>query len=151
ALPFAEVRSRFYSESAGLVNWNPVNPHDSFWTSRDDRDPPYPGSTVAPELYNLDATPYESLLVGLFSWYYPPDGPDLVELGVGFSRDGFHWSRPTRGGGPGNALIPASNVPGTWNGFNTQSAGGGFLVVGDQLHFYFSGRDTRHSQENAAT
>jgi hypothetical protein len=85
---FAEVRSRFYSESPDLLNWNPVNPQDSFWTSRDDRDPPYPGSTTPPELYNLDATPYESLLVGLFSWYYPPDGPDLVELGGRFSGGG---------------------------------------------------------------
>jgi hypothetical protein len=144
-------RSRFYSESRDLQNWNPPNPRDAFWATAEDRDPGYPGANEPPQLYNLDATPYESLMVGLFSWYYPFDGPELVELGVGFSRDGFHWSRPTRGGGAGNALIPATNQSGTWNGFNTQSTGGGFLVVGDQLYFYFSGRDTRHSAENVNT
>jgi hypothetical protein len=151
ALPAATVRSRFYSESRNLQNWTPSNPQNSFWLSRDDRDPPYPGSTTAPEMYNLDGTPYESLMVGLFSWYYPPDGPDLVELGIGFTRDGFHWSRPTRGGGPANALIAASDQVNTWNGYNTQSAGGGFLVIGDLLYIYFSGRDTPHELENSKT
>jgi hypothetical protein len=145
------IRSRFYSESPNLQSWNPSDPHSAFWTTAEDRDPPYPGSSQPPELYNLDATPYESLMVGLFSWYYPFNGPDLVELGIGFSRDGFYWSRPTRGGGVGNALIPASNQSNTWNGFNTQSAGGGFLVVGDLLYFYFSGRDSQHNAENANT
>jgi hypothetical protein len=147
----ANVRSRHYSESRDLQNWNPPDPTNSFEVSRDDRDPPYPGSTRSPDLYNLDATPYESLMVGLFSWYYAPDGPDLAELSVGFSRDGFHWSRPTRGAGPANAFIAASNQPNTWNGYNTQSAGGGFLVVGDQLYIYFSGRNNRHSLDHDAS
>jgi hypothetical protein len=47
--------------------------------------------------------------------------------------------RPTRGSGP-TAFIPATNTPGTWDAFNTQSAGGGLLVVGDELWFYFSAR-----------
>ena len=59
----------------------------------DVNDPPYvPGETTFPQLYNLDAVGYESLMVGLFSWFYPGGadsgglpGPDLVELGVGFS------------------------------------------------------------------
>jgi hypothetical protein len=142
-------RVRFYSESPDLINWTPANPLNSFWTGPDANDPPYAGPGGAlPELYNLDAVAYESILVGLFSWYNPGPaysssygpGPNLVELGVGFSRDGFNWVRPTRGGGV-NAFIPASNTAGTWNGYNTQSAGGGFLVVGDELWFYFSGRD----------
>jgi hypothetical protein len=141
-------RVRYYSESPDLVNWFPANPLNAFWSGPDEKDPPYAGSGGAlPELYNLDAVAYESVLVGLFSWFNPGPaygpsyaaGPDLVELGVGFSRDGFNWVRPTRGGGA-NAFIPASNVPGTWNAYNTQSAGGGFLVVGDELWFYFSGR-----------
>ena len=95
------------------------------------------------------------MMVGLFSWLHPgptggsPAGPDMVELGVGFSRDGFNWVRPTRGAGPSNAFIPASNLPNTWNERDTQSAGVGFLVVGDQLWFYFSGR-ARHQSLSAA-
>ena len=141
-------RSRCYSESPDLATWYPANPKECFWTGPDVNDPPYAGDGGAyPELYNLDVTPYESLLVGLFSWWNPGPtydstfraGPNIVELGVGFSRDGFFWSRPARGGDL-NAFIPSTDVPGTWNAFNTQSAGGGFLVVRDELWFYFSGR-----------
>jgi hypothetical protein len=141
-------RVRYYSESPDLLNWNPANPLNAFWAGPDEKDPAYAGPGGAlPELYNLDAVAYESLMVGMFSWFHPGPaysssyaaGPDLVELGVGFSRDGFHWVRPTRGGGA-NAFIPASNAAGSWNAYNTQSAGGGFLVVGDELWFYFSGR-----------
>ena len=151
-------RARNYSESSDLVTWTPAEPSNfttSFWTGPDDNDPPYyPGGTF-PQLYNLDAVGYESVMVGLFSWFYGGfdddnpaglPGPDVVELGVGFSRDGFQWVRPTRGAGPGpnGAFIPASNIPGTWNMGNTQSAAGCFLVVGDELWFYFSGRDGLH-------
>ena len=148
-------RVRYYAESPDLMNWTPADFTDSFWTGPDVNDPPYVAGGVAPQLYNLDAVAYESLIVGLFNWYYPGPaypsddpaglpGPALVELGVGFSRDGFQWVRPTRGSGPSNAFIPASNIPGTWNVGNTQSAGGGFLVVGDELWFYFSGRNGPH-------
>lgn len=143
-------RERWYSESKDLQTWTPSDPSTAYWTGTDERDPAYPSTTTIPQLYNLDATPYESLMVGMFSWYYP-GVPDLVELGVGFSRDGFNWVRPTRGGGPNNAFIAAADLPNTWNGYNTQSAGGAFLVVGDQLYFYFSGRNYPHSQDASAT
>jgi hypothetical protein len=156
------TRLRNYSESPDLMNWTPSEPLDfatSFWTGPDVNDPPYaPGETTYPQLYNLDAVGYESVMVGLFNWFYPGGsdsdglpGPDLVELGVGFSRDGFQWVRPMRGSGPGpnGAFIAASDVPGTWNMGNTQSAGGCFLVVGDELWFYFSGRNDVHANGNS--
>ena len=142
-------RVRFYSESKDLVTWTPSDPGLTFWTGADDHDPPYAGPGGAPpELYTLDGVAYESVMVGLFSWFHPgigykdytQPGPILVEVGVGFSRDGFSWVRPTRASGPTGAFIPASNIPGTWNAYNTQSVGGGMLVVGDELWFYFSAR-----------
>ena len=152
-LPTHNSRVRYYAESTDLVNWNPASPTASFWTGPDENDPSYIPGGALPELYSLDAVAYESLLVGLFSWFHPgpsydPNygpGPNLVELGVGFSRDGYYWDRPTRGSNQ-NAFIPATNTEGTWNAFNTQSVGGGFLVVGDELWFYFSGR-TKHKPE----
>ena len=140
------ARARYYQESADLVTWQRTDPLETYWTGPDFGDIPYPGENgTMPELYNLDATPYESLMVGLFSWFYPEPGPDLVEIGLGFSRDGFHWTRPQRGGGADRAFIPAAGKSGAWDAYNTQSVGGGFLVVGDQLWFYFSGRDKPHS------
>jgi hypothetical protein len=147
---YCPSRERYYSESPDLQTWTPSDPQTSYWTGTDERDPTYPGTTTIPELYNLDGVAYESLMVGMFSWFYP-NNPSLVELGVGFSRDGFHWNRPTRGGGPSNAFIPATDTPNTWNGYNTQSAGGGFLVVGSQLYFYFSGRNSPHGSETPST
>ncbi len=156
--PSYQSRARDYTESTNLSTWTPAQPQDSgnYWIGPDVNDPPYQPGGSYPQLYNLDAVAYESVMVGLFSWFYPgPNdtdpgnlpGPDLVELGAGFSRDGFQWVRPTRGNGPGTngAFIPSSNVAGTWNMGNTQSAGGGFLIVGDELWFYFSGRNALHA------
>src|SRR5204863_239850 len=54
---------------------------------------------------------------------------------VYFSGDGVHWGEPGH-----RALIPVAQTHGNWNWGNVQSAGGGCLVVGDQLYFYVSGR-----------
>ncbi len=92
---------------------------------------------VRPQLYNLDAVAYESLLVGLFTIWrgQPTDSAKANEVTVGFSRDCFHWNRPDR-----RAFLPASGRFGDWNYANVQSAGGVCLVVGDRLYFYVSGR-----------
>jgi hypothetical protein len=89
------------------------------------------------ELYNLDAVAYESVMLGLFAIFHGEDSDREKpnDLSVAFSRDGFHWSRPS-----GDAFIGVSNRQGDWNWANVQSAGGVCLVVGDRLHFYVSGR-----------
>ena len=75
------------------------------WVGADDLDPPNPAyPDQPPQLYTLDATPYESLMVGLFSVHQGPENEVCAERGlqkrnqimVGFSRDGFHWDRPDR-------------------------------------------------------
>jgi Concanavalin A-like lectin/glucanases superfamily/Bacterial Ig domain/Chitobiase/beta-hexosaminidase C-terminal domain/Bacterial Ig-like domain (group 2) len=160
--PSYPSRARDYTESVNLATWTPASPQDAtnYWTGPNVDDPPYAPGGSYPQLYNLDAVAYESVMVGLFNWFYPGPGdtdqgnlpgPDLVELGVGFSRDGFQWVRPTRGSGPGpgGAFIPASDVAGTWNMGNVQSAGGGFLIVGDELWFYFSGQSALHDDPTA--
>ncbi len=35
------------------------------WICADGLDPPYPGSDFTPEIYNLDAVAYESLMLGV--------------------------------------------------------------------------------------
>lgn len=92
------------------------------------------------ELYNLDCVAYESLFIGLFSIWRgePRDREKINEVTLGFSRDGFHWSRPDR-----SAFLPVSTRGGDWNWANVQSAGGGCVIVGDQLYFYVSGRQGR--------
>ncbi len=86
--------------------------------------------------------------MGLFSIWrgQPPDRPKPNDVVVGFSRDGFHWSRPWR-----HPLVTVSENGGDWNWGNVQSAGGGFLVVGDRLFFYVSGRTGRRDNETDST
>ncbi len=151
-LPAQSVRARYYAESKDLRNWSPPEPYTTFWLAADQNDLPYLGpGGQPPQLYSMDAVAYESLMVGLFGFlhagpeetpgYLP--APNLVELNIGFSRDGIQWDRPTRGVGA-TAFIPTSNSFGAWDGYNTQSVGGCFLVVGDELWFYFSGRSSQH-------
>jgi hypothetical protein len=111
------------------------------WEGADDLDTPDPVNKVPAQLYNLDATPYESLMLGLFSIWRGPenenikDRPKRNEIVLGYSRDGFHWDRPDR-----HPFIGVSDKRGDWNWGNVQSVGGGCVVVGDKLYFYFSGR-----------
>jgi hypothetical protein len=110
------------------------------WVKADSRDFARPDSPSPAELYNLDAVGYESLMLGLFSIWRGEwsDREKINEIALGFSRDGFHWHRPDR-----ESFIPVSDTPGSWNFANVQSAGGGCLVVGDNLYFYVSGRQGR--------
>jgi hypothetical protein len=100
-----------------------------------------PWDLIPSQLYTLDAAGYESVLLGLFSIWrgQPLDRPKINEVCVGFSRDGYHWSRPDR-----RAFCPVSEDRNAWNWGNVQSAGGGCLVVGDKLHFYVGGVSGRH-------
>ena len=118
------------------------------WTDVDHLDPQRDDLKIQPQLYNLDAVAYESLLVGLFTVWrgQPADRHKPNNLVVGYSRDGWHWSRPDR-----RAFCPVSDRQGDWNANNVQSAGGGFLVVGDELYFYVSGRTGRPGTNKAGT
>ncbi len=131
-------RVRRYWEHRDLITgseWKPGQP--TLWVGADRLDPRRPDLNTQPELYNLDAVAYESIVLGLFSIWYgqPSDRPKPNQVCVGFSRDGFNWDRPTH-----VPFIPVSERQGDWNWGNVQSAGGCCLVVGDQLYFYVSGR-----------
>ena len=107
------------------------------WTSADRLDVRRPDLNTAPQIYNLDAVAYESVMLGLFTMYRGEHSnrEKPSDLCVGFSRDGFHWSREWR-----EPFIGVSERQGDWNWANVQSAGGVCLIVGDRLHFYVSGR-----------
>ena len=132
-------RLRRYAEGPDPAAPKPWTVKDSapFWVGADQLDPERADIKVPPQLYNLDAVAYESVMVGLFSIWYgqPKDRAKPNQLCVGFSRDGFHWTRPTH-----EPFIPVSEKFGDWNWGNIQSSGGCCLVVGDKLYFYVSGR-----------
>ena len=132
------MRCRRYWESADvLTGADRTEEKAPLWIGADKLDPQRPELNVQPQLYNLDCVAYESLMLGLFSIWpgQPTNRPKPNYIAVGFSRDGFHWDRPTH-----QPFIPVSERKGAWNWGNVQSAGGCCLVVGDKLHFYVSGR-----------
>ena len=80
-------------------------------------------------------------MLGTFSLWYNQFGlnntiPKINQIFVGFSRDGFHWDRAYR-----DPFIPIEREKGVGNpefGY-LRPAGGGCVVVGDKLHFYYEG------------
>jgi hypothetical protein len=130
-------RYRRYAEAPQFTSARWDQGGTVLWTGADRRDMMRPEVGAPPELYNLDAVAYESIVLGLFTIFRGErenrEKPN--DICLGFSRDGFHWARPWRA-----PLIGVSDRGGDWNWANVQSAGGCCLVVGDRLFFYVSGR-----------
>ena len=136
---WGQPRRRRYWERADLDRspmWEQLA-EAPMWIGSDTLDPPRENYQVPCQLYNLDAVAYESLMVGLFTIWRGqfPDRQKPNEVVAAYSRDGWSWTRPDR-----RAFLPVSETFGDWNYANVQSAGGGFLVAGDELRFYASAR-----------
>ncbi|MEM1297071.1 MAG: glycosyl hydrolase family 32, partial [Verrucomicrobiota bacterium] len=94
-----------------------------------------------PQMYQRDSVAYESLMLSTFSlWYNQFDKsvkiPKINQIFVGFSRDGFHWDRANR-----DPFIPIEREMGVGNpefGY-LRPAGGGCVIVGEELYFYYEG------------
>jgi hypothetical protein len=144
-------RCRYYGETRDLSKPAFENLRDlPRWACADslDRVRAVEYSGDLPDLYNLDATPYESLMLGLFSIHSKVadgDRPKLNHVTLGYSRDGFHWHRPDR-----RPFLDVSDDKQAWNYGNVQSAGGGCLVMGDKLYFYCSGRNSRKEKDDGS-
>ncbi len=85
------------------------------------------------------ANAYESVMLGLLciSHERPKTGeretaPRIWDLKLAFSRDAYHWERPTHE----NFLAGTLKV-GDWNCGYLHPASGAWLLVGDELWFYF--------------
>lgn len=115
-----------------------------FWFTPDDKElrhEKYP--EVEPGIYNFDAIAYESIILGFYSAWSGPENHVCAEDGIqkrnivslGYSRDGFHFSRPTH-----EPFMNVNETDGAWNWGNMQSVNGVPLIVGDSLYFYASGR-----------
>lgn len=144
-------RARRYWEVKDVLAgpyWNdPAEP--PMWVGADRLDPMRDDLKVAPQLYNLDAVGYESLMVGLFTIWrgdknIPAGRPKPNSIWLGFSRDGYHWDRPNR-----QPFLDVSEKQGDWNWGNVQSVAGGFQVSARNLWFYFSGRSGTGDKRDA--
>lgn len=135
-------RARNYSEHSDFLTGADWKGKVVFWTGADRLDLPDPEIGDKPQLYNLSAVAYESLIIGLHQIHLGPANevcektgmPKCTELKLSFTRDGFHWDRPNR-----RAFIAASRKGDSWDRGYVQSVGGICNVVGDELRFYYTG------------
>ena len=110
------------------------------WQDADDDDRPEPHLGYPTQLYKVSCAPYESLMISTHQIHRGPPNeicavggfPKLCDLTIGYSRDGFNFTRPDR-----RSFIAGSREIGTWNRAYIHSAGGVCLVVKDELYFYF--------------
>ncbi len=144
-------RARHYWEADDFIagcQWDPQNLNGSgweygqpvVWTGADELDPPDPVVQLIPQLYNLDAVAYESIMLGFYQIWRGPNNqdclgvPKITELNFAYSRNGFHWDRPDR-----TTAIEASREAGTWDRGYVQSLGNICVLNDDQIWFYYTG------------
>jgi hypothetical protein len=115
-----------------------------FWFGADSLEPRNPSfPDIQAQIYNHDAIAYESIMLGFFVVWQGPENNVCEKLGiqkrnevlVGYSRDGFHWSRPSH-----KPFIGVNPTEGAWNWGNVQSVIGTPIIKDDSLYFYVSGR-----------
>jgi hypothetical protein len=135
-------RARAYWESEDFVKglqWRPDEPQP--WLTTDTLDLPDPRIGDAPQLYNVDAVAYESLMLGFFEILHGPHNdvnaakglPKNTGLNFAYSRDGYHWTRPDR------TMALNSEQRAVWDRGYVQSLGNLCTVRGDKLWFYYIG------------
>lgn len=138
----SRIRTRGYFETSDFFQGSQWRPEDiKFWSRTDIFDFPDPELGFYTQIYNLDATPYESLMLGMFSVFMgPPNNiceltkmPKINDLKIAFSRDGFHWHRPDH-----ENFISSSRKKGSFDYGYAHSPNGVCLVVGDEIYFYVS-------------
>ncbi|MFC4304059.1 hypothetical protein [Cohnella boryungensis] len=138
----SRVRTRGYYETEDFFHGTQWKAEDiRYWARTDIYDRPDPELGYYTQLYNLDATPYESLMLGVYTVFLGPPNTvcertgslKITDLKLAFSRDGFHWERPTY-----EPFIASSKVAGRWDNGYAHSPNGVCLVVGDELYMYVS-------------
>ena len=142
------VRGRDYMEHSDPASGNRLAKADlkNFWFGPwpgEQKHPYYNNNDGSPGIYNQDAIPYESIMLGLFSVWQGPENDVCNRDGVikrnqimlGYSRDGYSWLREDM-----NPFLAVNEDPNAWNNANLQSAVGSPIIVGNKLYFYLSGR-----------
>lgn len=146
-------RSRYYIENqdpdvaVSCAHRIPRNENDGivhFWFTPSDKEQRHPKhQDIDPQIYNFDVMPYESVMLGMYSVWQGPENDACAELGIqkrneialGYSRDGFHFHRPTH-----DIFIGVNETDKAWNWGNVQSVIGTPIIVRDSLYIYAGGR-----------
>lgn len=140
--PTLRYRARSYVEADTLEEGAPLN-DPIYWMRADRLDPVLQTVGDYPSLYNLDAVAYESVMLGAFTIFLGPENgfstrtgiPKHTELQFAYSRDGFHFSRPTD---RTPAIAPVREDKNSHERGYIHSNNGICIVNGDELWFYYT-------------
>jgi len=114
------------------------------WLHCDESDEPDQAIGFKPQLYDFNAAPYESLMIGLAAIMKGPENdvceakgiPKTNDLELAFSRDGVAWARPPASTPP---FLASSRALGRWDRGYLHATGGLFVRCGEKLRFYYAG------------
>ena len=95
------------------------------------------------QLYNVDAVPYESVMVGLFKILCGHENneaaragmPETTSIHFAYSRDGFHFTRPDRT----PAIDESGWGSGAWDSGYVGNISSCFAIKDERLWFYYVG------------
>lgn len=95
-----------------------------------------------PQLYVFNTVAYESIMLGAFDIWKGPENdscmasgsPKITEIHLGFSRDGFHYSRQKNR----SPFIGCSRDSDKWDNGYVHASNTICLIKGDELWFYYS-------------
>ncbi len=140
-------RNRYYLECKNFLDAAQKWQEAVYWTNADKLDLPepqgrYPGAGEPTQLYSLNAVAYESIMVGIHYIHRGPNNkiceegkfPKITDLELGFSRDGFHWSRPQQR----EPFIAGTRKEGDWDRAYLHSTTGVFVLCDDKLVFPYT-------------
>lgn len=140
-------RARFYYETSDIISgasWTCPSEGKAdavFWCRATKYDQPDKNINIAPQLYNVNAVAYESLMLGWHQILVDENDvamaagrPKVTDLKFAFSRDGFNWYRSDY-----DNAISSARVSGAWDRGYVQSVGGLCAVMGNQLWLWYIG------------
>jgi hypothetical protein len=119
------------AESADFIHWTPDM--GQLILSTDIKDGPME------EIYSMHVFPYEGLYVGLVQVFHNYPERVYLDIRLAVSRDNIHFQRLS----DRSPFISVGGV-GAWDRFNNSVANSRPIVVGEDLRFYYSGRNVVH-------
>jgi len=119
------------AESEDFIHWTPDEGRIVMATDMLDG----PGD----EIYGMAVFPYEGIYIGLMQVFHNYEDEDHLDIQLAVSRDGVQFERLS----DRSPFIPVGEV-GSWDRFNTNFSSSIPLAVGDELRFYYGGRNCRH-------
>ena len=136
-------RTLMYRDHFTGSPWNEVSGKNLQCDESDILEIPEPSCGEKGQLYDFNAAPYESLMLGVMAVFEGPENnialergcPKTIHLHYAFSRNGENWFRPEQR----KPFLRCSRKENTWNRGYLHAAGGIALVFQDKIRFYYGG------------